>query len=184
MTSTINILSIDPGTNMGVTITTVSVPDLKIVSLVTKRFNLDLMTEEDPMFENLLLRLQTIRHIIKNIMEYYNPHILAMEAAFVNSKFPKSVMYLSQYIAAISMTAVEMNPFIKIFNYPPKFVKYAIGAKGTADKFDVATAVNRIEEISIHVNIDILSEHETDSIAIGYTCIDELRNNPYLLLLL
>ena len=181
---TINILSIDPGTNMGVTITTISVPDLKIVNIDTTVIDLSVYAANDPLNKNLLLRLNVIKDFIYHMMITYNPHILAMEAAFVNSRFPKSVMYLSQYIAAIEMTVYECNPYIRIFNYPPKLVKRIVNAGGKADKDDMKIAVSNISEIAQCVDVTYVSEHEVDSIAIGYTLIQELRDYPYLLWLL
>jgi len=180
----INILSIDPGTNMGVSIYTVSVPDLKILSIVTTVLNLSNHTTEDPFYDNLLLRTQVIQRYIGNLTIEYMPHVLAMEAAFVNSKFPKSVMYLSHYIAAINLSVTSINPFIKIFNYPPKLVKKLISNTGNADKDAMKVAVAMIPEITNHLDVNYLSEHEIDSLAIGYACIEELRNNPVLLLML
>lgn len=181
---TINILSIDPGTNMGVTIYTVSVPDLTIVNVVTTVIDLSNHTTDDPLSKNLLLRIQIIQSYIREIMIAYQPHILAMEAAFVNSRFPKSVMYLSQYIAAIELTVTEYNPFIKIFNYAPKMVKSVVSKNGKADKNDITNALLGIGEISSKIDVTYVSEHEADSIAIGYVCVLELRSNPVLLLMI
>lgn len=169
---------------MGVTVYTVTVPDLVIVNITTRVIDLSKFTIDDPFSKNLLLRIQIIQNYIREIMYEFNPHILAMEAAFVNSRFPKSVMYLSQYIAAIELTVTECNPFIRIFNYPPKKVKKIIGATGKGDKDAVANAINRIPEITQYINPLLVSEHEADSIAIGYLTILELRENPVLLLML
>jgi len=180
----INILSVDPGTNMGVAIYTVSVPDLEILNIETTVLDLNVRTKPDVMYKNLLLRIEKIQLYISHIGFNYNPHILAMEAAFVNSRFPKSVMYLSQYIAAIELTLKNNNPFIKIFNYPPKLVKKTVNAGGKADKDMMTIAINNINEISNKIDPTRLSEHEVDALAVGYTLINELRNNPELLILL
>jgi len=180
---TINILSIDPGTNMGITIFTVTVPNLEIVGIMTTVVDLSTMTHPDPMVDNLLLRTQVIQDYIRGIMRTYQPRVLAMEAAFVNSRFPKSVMYLSQYIGAISLTVTEMDPFIKIFNYPPKLVKKIMGG-GKSNKDDMKDAVKKIPELTKFINPEYITEHEVDSMSIGYTYILEVRNNPVLLLMI
>jgi len=180
---TINILSIDPGTNMGISITTITVPSLKIVNIITTVLDLSTMTKPHDMQDNLLLRTRVIKKYITKIMIDYKPRVLAMEAAFVNSRFPKSVMYLSQYIGAISLAVIEADPFVKIFNYPPKLVKYVMGG-GTKDKDAMKIAVKKVTELSKHVNVDEITEHEVDSMAIGYTYIMELRKNPVLIMMI
>lgn len=180
---TINIMSIDPGTNMGLSIITISLPDLSIVGISTSSIDLSILTTPNELQDNLLLRTQVIQKIIRDVMVMYNPRVLAMEAAFVNSRFPKSVMYLSQYIGAISLTVTEMDPFIKIFNYPPKKVKATVSG-GKANKDDMMSAVSKINEITSCINPTQLTEHEIDSLAVGYTYIKELRNNPVLLLMI
>ena len=181
---TINVLAIDPGANMGVTIYTISVPELKIVNITTTVVDLSVHTVDDPLNKNLLLRLNVIKDFIRGVMLEYSPHILAMEAAFVNSRFPKSVMYLSQYIAAIELTVYEYNPYIRIFNYPPKLIKRVVNAGGEANKDVMKIALSNIPEITQYISVGYISEHEVDSIAIGYTLLKELREHPYLLWLL
>ena len=179
----INIMSIDPGTNMGISIISVSVPDLKIQGITTSSIDLSTLTTPNELQDNLLLRTQKIQIIIRNIMDTYHPRVLAMEAAFVNVRFPRSVIYLSHYISAINLTITEADPFIKIFNYPPKKVKATVSG-GTATKEDMMSAVSAIKEITSCIDPTKLTEHEVDSIAIGYTYIKELRDNPVLMLMI
>ena len=176
-------MAIDPGTNMGVSIISISVPDIKIIGISTSSIDLSIMTKPNELQDNLLLRTQVIQKMMREIMFMYRPRVLAMEAAFVNSRFPKSVMYLSQYIGAISLTVTEMDPFIKIFNYPPKKVKATVSG-GKANKDDMMAAVAKITEITDCIDPTKLTEHEVDSLAIGYTYLKELRNNPVLLLMI
>ena len=179
----INIISIDPGTNMGISIITLEIPSLRIVSVNTCSIDLSLLTKPNELENNLLLRTQAIMRIVTGIMEDYKPRVLAMEAAFVNTRFPKSVMYLSQYIASISLAVTTADPFIKIFNYPPKKVKATVSVGG-ANKDDMLTAVSKIDELNKHIVIETLTEHEIDSLAIGYAYIKELRENPVLMLMI
>lgn len=182
MYDTINILSIDPGSNLGVSIYTVTVPELQIVNIITYNINLNSITVTD--HDTLLYKLRYLKDTIASLCYMYQPRILAIEAAFVNARFPKSGMYLAQYISVIKMTTVELNSYIRIFEYAPKYVKSYIGAKGTADKNDMCRVIKTIPDIVNIINIDMLSEHEIDSLAIGYICIEEIRAIPQYLILL
>ena len=76
------------------------------------------------------------------------------------------------------------NRFIKIYKYPPKLIKYHIGAKGNADKDMMLAKVATIPEITKFINPYTVSEHEIDSLAIGYITIDFIRKDPIQLLML
>ena len=178
---TFNLIAIDPGGNTGISVYTINAKDLSIVSISTSTLILNNMITESETVDTLLLRLEYLNSYITGLMKTYNPIVVAMEAAFANSKFPKSVMQLSQYIATIQLAIRNVNPFTKIFNYPPKLVKKLIGATGNADKDSMANNIYGVYEISNLINPNLLSEHEIDSLSIGYICLEEIRNNPFLL---
>lgn len=176
----INVVSIDPGNNIGLCIYSLDPLTLKIVNIETKLFVLNNIIDTEDEYKTLH-RLQAISNVVKNIMYVYKPMCLAFETSFLNMRFPKAVIQLSQYVGTIELTAYECNPYIKMFRYMPKYIKKNIGAGGNADKDDMTVAISVIKDITEHVNIKLLSEHEVDSLAIGYLAVEEIRKFPFLL---
>lgn len=181
---TINIIGVDPGKNTGVSIYTVSVPDLKIVSIFTYKIVLSNGDVTDNSEVNLIKRLNTLYSNISNLMQNVKPYVVAMEAAFMNKRFATAVIHLSQYISAIQLAVRHNNPWVPIVKYPPKSVKFLFGAGGSADKDDMSGQIKKIHEIANMIDIDSLSEHEIDSLAIGYIAINKLREDPLKLITL
>jgi len=180
---TINILAIDPGGNTGVSIFTINVVTIEIVNIETFFIDLEYY-DKDNDYEKLKNKLLGLSVSIKHIIDVYNPHILAIEDTFVNYRFPKSAIYLSQYIATIELAVMSSNKFIKIYKYPPKLIKYYVGAKGNADKDMMLARVALIPEITKYINPYHITEHEIDSLAIGYITINFIREDPLQLLIL
>lgn len=177
---TFTLLCIDPGNNVGVAIYTVNAKTLEIISLHTRLFILDNHignTTIDRMPKKLLL----LDKIVNELSEKYDPLVIGFELAFLNMRFPKAVMQLSQYTGIIEHMFRKSNPFIKFFRYPPKSIKLAIGGGGGANKFGMTEAVKKIPELYRHVLPDYLTEHEVDAVAIGYTTLCDIRKYPYLL---
>jgi len=166
------IIAIDPGSNTGVTIFKVD-KQYKILKIENKIFKLNknkLTYSKDI----ILNRLLYLTDICNKLYDDYKPEHLFLEAAFMNVRFPKAVMQLSQYIAVIQMSFINKNKNINIKTYPPKYVKKFIGAGGNAKKEDMTKAVSKIKELKKLLSED-LTEHEIDSIAIGYIGISELK---------
>jgi len=178
---TIKILAIDPGGNTGVSIFTITVPSLIIVNVETTFIDLSYFDIENG-YEKLKNKLLGLEQSIQSLIECYQPHILAIEDTFVNYRFPKSAIYLSQYIATIELTVMRYNRFISIFKYAPKLIKKYMTGKGNADKDDMLAALLKNNEILPFVKNKNLTEHEIDSLAIGYLAIVQLRTDNLLLL--
>ena len=176
----IKVISIDPGNNIGLCIYSLDSTNFKIVNIETKLFVLNNLIDTDDEYKTLY-RLKAISNIIKNVVKTYKPMCLAFETSFLNMRFPKAVIQLSQYVGVIELTAYEADKNIKMFRYMPKYIKKNIGAGGNADKDDMTIAVSLVEDIIEHINVKLLSEHEIDSLAIGYIAIEEIRKFPFLL---
>ncbi len=179
---TMCIMSVDPGTNTGISFMTVNLPELDIVHIETYNINLELFDKNYG--NNRVQRLHKLHVYITDLVRLFTPTVLAVEGAFLNSKFPKAVMYLSQYIATIENAVYGFNPEISLFKYPPRFIKSRIGATGSADKDKMLETIISVSEINDLLGDQFLTEHQVDSIAIGYTFLLELRNNTALLLVM
>lgn len=178
---TINLIAIDPGSNTGVSIFTLTVPDYEIINIDT--FFIDLSYFElDNGYESLKNKLLGLERSIIGIIDFYQPHLLAIEDTFVNYRFPKSAIYLSQYISTIELTVMRNNRLIKILKYPPKFIKKHFTGSGSADKDTMYVSAKDNTEITKFIDIDSITEHQIDSLAIGHLAITELRSDPLLLI--
>jgi Holliday junction resolvasome RuvABC endonuclease subunit len=175
----LRIISIDPGNNMGIVLTTVDVNTLEIKAVETHLLILDYFNNNFQ--ENALVnKLFSLNRFIIEIVESFQPHIMALENAFMHTRFAKAVMQLSQYISTIEIATKHVSKDILIKKYQPTVIKKTIGAGGGGDKDAVAKAINETKEYPM-IDALILSEHEADALAIGYTCIQELKNNKAIL---
>lgn len=176
-----NILAIDPGNNLGISILTIE--DDRIVSVHTRTIVLDNHVNDDSMYR-LLDRCMYLDYIVTGLMMEYQPAVVALENAFMNSRFPKSVIQLSQYVVTIELAVRRADCWCKIFKYAPKYIKSKIGAGGTADKSDMKSNLKSIQELNKLLDIDSLTEHSIDSISIGYIAYQDVVQYPHLLWML
>ena len=180
MYDNIYLISIDPGNNTGIAIYELNSATLDIVSITTHVVVLNNYVTNN--IDISLDRNLTLYNVCRRLSETYQPHVVAIEAAFMNSRFPKAVMQLSQYTLTVERTFYSDNEFIKLFRYPPKYIKKYIGGGGSADKDGMLEAIRVIPDITNNVDVDIISEHEVDALAIGYITIAELKRRPHMLI--
>ena len=177
-----NIISIDPGNNLGISIYTIDDEDYKVVSVETIFIILNNYgSEEGDGYDKINSKLSYLKKFMTEIMNEYKPLALGLETSFLNMRFPKAVIQLSQYLAIIENVSREVYSGIKIFRYSPKAIKSKIEAGGDAKKDDMTTAVSKIEELKGKIKLDKLTEHEIDSLAIGYVMLKEIRQFPMVL---
>lgn len=174
----INIIGIDPGNHIGLSVLNVNPKDLSINSVFTKTITLERLLEGKELVDRLIL----LRNIVNDIYYSFSPLSIAIETSFLNIKYPKAVIQLSQYVGVIELTFLEIDPTLKIFKYAPMYVKSVVSGKGIANKDDMAVAVKNNVELSKLVNVDLLTEHEVDATCIAYTSLLEFRGNWFYLL--
>lgn len=174
------ILGIDPGTNTGVSIYTLDNDTFEIIDIFS--YTIWLNNLINPLGNVRRDRLFELKNKILHILQIYQPLVVAYEAPFVNNRFPKSAIYLTEYTTTLCNTINDFNSDILIYSYAPKEIKYYIGATGKADKNDMFNAISNINEITKFINIKELSEHSIDSLAIGYIMCKEIQEYPTLLL--
>jgi len=168
-----NIIGIDPGNNVGITIMTIDEYTFDIVNIETKTLILSNLAGE-----SLIDRCILLNKIMLNIMYEYQPYMISMESSFLNMRFPKAVLQLSQYINSVLLAINEWNKYCVVRNYPPKLVKRYIGAGGNADKNQMLLTISKIDEITKHIDVNNITEHEIDSLAICYLLLKEIKDNP------
>ena len=178
MLCSFNIFGIDPGKNTGIAIINVNIDNLTINNIETVRLKLDKTTYEyDFDFINNIFYL---KEYLNKMLINYNPVAIGYETAFLNTKFPNAIGQLSQYTCILDMVSREYNPFIKIYRYAPMLAKSLFNKSvgGKADKNDMLEALKSNIELNSFVNLDKISEHEVDAVAMAYITLQKIRSNP------
>lgn len=178
--NTYTIIGIDPGNNLGIGILHIDIETNNIVRIESRTYVLDNYVEEAS-FNVLLERNMKLKEIVKGLVETYRPVLFCIEAAFMNSRFPKSVIQLSQYVGTIELTIRSTNPWCKILKLPPKYIKARCGAGGNADKNDMRTNLQVIPVIANTIDLTFITEHGIDSLAMAYVGYLETEDNPFIL---
>ena len=178
-TSDYTILGIDPGNNLGLCLIKTDPNSMDIKSIYHYTHYLDRIAGTD-VDEYFLKRKLHVRDIITNLYYRHNINMVGIELAFVNNRFPRSAITLSEYISFIELSIYTLSSRIKIFKYPPKTVKQLIGATGNSNKDGMLDTIKKIDEIQPYINYDILTEHSVDALAIAYITLQKIRNNNLL----
>lgn len=173
------ILGIDPGNNLGLCIIKTDSNTMEIKSIYPYTHYLDREAGTD-VEDYFLKRKLYVRNIITKLYHRHNINMIGIELAFVNNRFPRSAITLSEYISFIELSVYNLSSRIKIFKYPPKSVKQLIGATGNSDKDGMLNTIKKIEEIQPFINYDMLTEHSVDALAIAYITLQKIRNNNLL----
>lgn len=174
----VRLLSIDPGTDtLGVSVFDVDLRQKRKV-LVTaftytasKHIDGLLDNSQWEMIDEKYLRLQRHYGHMLDILNYYQPHLIYHENAFMG-KFPKAYEGLVQCLSEIKRAAKDYNPYIPVTGLAPMEAKSYIGG---ISKDQVLNSVKRIKDLeNLYPIINTLDEHAVDSIAIGYTACCKL----------
>lgn len=178
MEENFNIIGIDPGNNLGISVFTLDT-NLNIKNIITHFMCL----EDYPSnlsYDKKLSRLLYLQQLPYRLVNLYNPIAVGIETAFMNSRFPQAVMALSQYVSTIELNFIRANSFIKFFKYPPKYIKKLIDT-GDANKKDMLSGIKKIKEIADVFDTIGKTEHEIDATAIAYVTLQEIRTFPLVL---
>lgn len=169
------ILSIDPGINYcGLSVLTLesgvlNIKETKLIKNVRK-FTEDEKTIEKK-YDNKTVKVLTILNEVRSIIDKYEIEEIVIEAPFYNALTPMAYGSLLEVIFSIKYTIAVPNSYtLKLIE--PLLVKKFFANNSLASKQIIKEfLVNKISLGSIVLNksIEELSEHEIDSIAIGFT---------------
>lgn len=175
------VMSIDPGANLGISISRVDVNNKQMVVVMSTTVYIDKLLRNLPEIEQLVFSRQTLidKHVGRLLlayMELFHVDHVIYESAY-SSVSITAYTSLLMYGKLIDKVAMQYDPFISVESVAPSAVKRCIGVKGNSgDKTLVRQAVLSHPDIAFDhaVDIDGLSEHAFDSIAMGYYAISTL----------
>ena len=177
---TYTIIGIDPGNNLGIGILHIDSITNEIVGIESRTYILDTYVREET-FNVLLERCSRLRELVIGLVMEYRPLMFCIESSFMNSRFPKSVIQLSQYVGTIELAIRNTNLWCKILKVPPKYIKARCGAGGSAGKDEMRDNLQAIPAIAKKVDLSAITEHGIDSLAMAYVAYLEILDQPYLL---
>lgn len=169
-------VSIDGGTST-VGLTYFKVEDGQMVILTTHLLD---VRRDDLKYEyikirngELACRLVRLKDLFEGWLDQlpHPPKLVFYESHFMNPRRPTSVIPLVKFMALVENCLMDRG--IQMETIAPQEMKRFVGVKGKlskADKDAVKKAIKQLmvnQEISI-VPLDHISEHEIDSIGIGY----------------
>lgn len=177
-----NILGIDPGMKTGIGALSIDYRTNTLLSVEGFTIKSDRLYDvsglEELVHGERKIFLYNLKQAILYYLTAYNPVEVAMEAPFFNRFSPMAYGSLTEVVTLIIDTIISYNPNIRITLYPPMTVKKWIGAKAVAKdtekgKILVKDAVRIIPDIMnvLQMDLDDLTEHAIDGIAIAYTLI-------------
>lgn len=181
------VMSIDPGLNFtgvgiqDVDVATSIISAIQAFTLVNQR--LEDCTGLDPeSVSERTIKLWKLRDAIVTVLHRYKPIFVVCEAPFYDHRRPMAFGALLEVVNAIQMAVLIYNSNIRFVLLPPLVVKKFVGAQTIKNdtekgKLEVKRAISAIPAIMnvLQNDIDTLSEHAIDAIAIGYTGIHTLQ---------
>lgn len=178
MNHTFKVIGIDPGTNTGMAIFEVD-SEFSIVNVTTVNCNLN--TYINDTMSGLIKdadRYLALHDLVNEVLEEHNPVAIAIESAFINSRFMGAGMKVAGYVAVVMLSIKKFNKDIVICKLAPKSIKKFMG-DGTADKDKMKLMLG--DEVINHIDITKETEHTIDALSIGLNLITLLKESPYIL---
>lgn len=128
------------------------------------------------------IALDYLHEQLTEIMDIYHPQVVASEDCFINMRMPNAIKSLTLVIHTIEEVC-RLKFGMPVFKFAPMLVKKTFTAKGSADKNAMKNALLLSNDIDLSkVDISLMTEHEIDAIAVGYTAIthwDDVFNLDY-----
>lgn len=152
--------------------------DFVYTSLIDLKY-LDVGNDTHPAVDS---RIRALRKRIIPLLQTFKPKVFAYERAFNNVRTPGAFEPLVASTTVMKQACLDFNPTMNITAYSPGQVKNALGQKGNCKKEVMKEACRTDMRINQFVDVNLISEHEIDAIAVGLCCLDSYRDVKVLLL--
>jgi len=115
-------------------------------------------------------RLKTIYDRLRELLERWNPDLLAMEEVFVLKQYPKAAISLGEVRGIIYLASQERR--IPVIEVRPTEVKSALTGSGRADKEQMKKMIRQILKIEDRLQ----TSHAGDALALALTGLSRKGN--------
>lgn len=180
---TVSVVGIDPGTEMlGVAAIYFNLTTFQILKINATTFRGSKLPGSEwtsIIHSDRVMRLQSHRANLINLLNEINPIAISVESPFYTSRMPSAFGALTEVVAMIRSAVLEYDVWRRIYLVDPPNVKKALGAKGNADKLEVKQALVNMPELSnvIVGGLDSLDEHSIDAIAVALHLYIQYRDS-------
>lgn len=182
--SSFRVLGIDPGTDtMGMACLVVDLEDhsviLEQVMTLQGHRNAKYTPSVTQTHGERIGRLYAHRQALARQFQHYRPHVVVSEAPFMG-RFPAAYAALVECVVFIRFALFDYDPTMQLLMVDPPTAKMAVGVSGKSkDKNEVMEGIERlVAEGKLKNPHDIpireLDEHSTDSIAVGWTQVQDI----------
>ena len=110
--------------------------------------------------DTFALRIKKIYYKIKELIEKYNPHEVAIEEIFFN-KNVRSALTVSKVHGMVAITVALMG--LELYEYTPLQIKQATVGNGRAEKYQVQSMV----KILLNLSEIPQPDHAADALAVA-----------------
>lgn len=120
-------------------------------------------------------------YYLTKFFERWQPHSIVHEAPFLG-RFPNSYAALVEAVHGIRNAAINYSVLVDFDSVDPPSAKVAVGVSGRSKiKEEVMEAITKLPNVvydrETNILLEYLSEHASDSIAVGYWKIRKLFDN-------
>lgn len=170
---TVRVLSIDPGNNMGITVSELDFNTQLQTVLFCNTFDIDKVKrrfENDyiALGSNAVNRTHAIKYLVGGLLNDYQPDVVICEAAFLG-RFPQAFASLCLCLNAIETAVFDYDYDVGFYTFDPPTVKVAMGVYGKSkEKDDMRNALLKNTRIKSEQDLTLLDEHAVDSICVGH----------------
>ncbi|MCP4650011.1 MAG: crossover junction endodeoxyribonuclease RuvC [PVC group bacterium] len=119
--------------------------------------------------EKFTTRIHKIYSGFKEILDVYNPQVIALEELYSHYKHPRTAILMAHARGTVYLAAAEKN--IDVVSYPAKRVKKAVAGTGAATKMQMQHVIKEILGLK-----QVPSPHDVaDALALAVTHINAAK---------
>ena len=169
----VNLLALDPGGNVGVSIITIDFHTRAIIRTEAISLNMEksqfFLKEQAKVTTVGEERLRALAVELTDLLYQYRPVQVYCESPFFSSFTASAFESLNRVLLVIKQCLYDFNDAIPFYKVDPPTAKKAIGAKGNAKKDDMLIALEKQRHVlKLETPTEELTEHSVDACAIGY----------------
>lgn len=179
---TYRVVSIDPGANLGITVSEGDMGLTYLKPLHTETIDLNKWAVRNcpeliEVYGARFARIYALRQVLGNVLRKWQPDFMAHENAFMMIRRVTAGIILAEYVLVMKMVAYEYDPALPIFGFAPFEIKASVKSKKlSGNKALITEALPLLEDLKLtEVKLKDLDEHSVDSIAIGYCFMNKNR---------